>query len=164
LAEDTIGHYRIEGRLGAGGMGVVYRAHDMKLEREVALKFLPSELAQNRLAVERFEREARAAAAINHPNICTIYEVGEHQGVPFIAMELLQGETLKHRIGNHPLRLDVLLDWAIQITDGLQAAHDCGILHRDIKPANLLSRLAATPRFWISAWRNSRCSPSQQTI
>jgi serine/threonine protein kinase/Tol biopolymer transport system component len=137
LAGNTIGHYRIEGRLGAGGMGVVYRAHDLKLEREVALKFLPSELAQNRLAVERFEREARAAAAINHPNICTIYEVGEHEGVPFIAMELLAGETLKQRIGSRPLRLDLLLDWAIQITDGIQAAHERGILHRDIKPANL---------------------------
>jgi len=142
LVGDTIGHYRIEGRLGAGGMGVVYRAHDLKLGREVALKFLPSEMARNRLAVERFEREARAAAAINHPNICTIYEVGEHEGVPFIAMELLTGETLKQRIGNHPLRLDVLLDWAIQITDGIQAAHERGILHRDIKPANLF----ITPR------------------
>jgi serine/threonine protein kinase/Tol biopolymer transport system component len=137
MADDTIGHYRIDGRLGAGGMGVVYRARDLKLEREVALKFLPTEMAQNRQAVERFEREARAAAAINHPNICTIYEVGEHDGVPFIAMELLKGETLKQRIGNRPLRLDLLLDWAIQVTDGIQAAHERGILHRDIKPANL---------------------------
>ncbi len=133
----TISHYRIVEELGAGGMGVVYRAEDIRLGREVALKFLPHELTRDRTAAERFEREARAAAAINHPNICTIYEVGEHDGRPFLAMELLEGETLKRRIGKKLIPLDLLLNWAIQMTDGLEAAHACGIVHRDIKPANL---------------------------
>src|SRR5437868_13958415 len=127
----TIGHYQILGRLGAGGMGVVYRARDLKLGREVALKFLPATVSQSRAAVERFNREARAAAGINHPNICTVYEVGEYEGSPFIAMELLEGETLKQRIGNRPVPLDSLLDWASQITEGLAAAHERRILHRD---------------------------------
>src|SRR5690348_15652607 len=118
-------------------MGLVYRAHDLKLGREVALKVLAPELAQDRKALERFEREARAAAAINHPNICTVYEVGEHECRPFIAMELLDGGPLGKRIGNQPLALETLLDWAIQITEGLEAAHERGILHRDIKPGNL---------------------------
>jgi Tol biopolymer transport system component len=133
----TVGHYQLAAKLGAGGMGLVYRAYDLILHRDVALKFLTPDLAGEPKAVERFEREARAAASINHPNICTIYEVGEHEGRPFIVMELLEGETLNYRIGNRPVPLDLLLDWAIQITEGLAAAHERGILHRDIKPGNL---------------------------
>jgi eukaryotic-like serine/threonine-protein kinase len=133
----VISHYRIIDRLGAGGMGVVFRAQDLKLNRDVALKFLAEDVTNDRLAVERFEREARAAAAINHPNICTVYEVGEHNGLPFVAMELLEGGTLKHRIGERPVPIDSMLNWGVQITDALDATHSRGIVHRDIKPANL---------------------------
>src|SRR5271170_1041234 len=118
-------------------MGVVYRAEDLKLNRDVALKFLAEDLTRDRFAVGRFEREARAAAAITHPNICTVYEVDEYVGTPFLAMELLEGTTLKHRIGEKPVPIDSIVNWAIQITDALEAAHARGIVHRDIKPANL---------------------------
>src|SRR5881227_3140652 len=118
-------------------MGVVYRAEDLKLKREVALKFLPEEVTRDRTALERFEREAQAAAAINHPNICTVHEIGEFAGSPYIAMELMEGETLKHKITDKPVVVNTLLDWAIQISDGLDAAHARGIVHRDLKPANL---------------------------